>query len=191
MKCPVCGFENPSPGSVCGCGYDFDKQTGGYRPPFYTRHRPELVLTGILLLLVLCFFAGAVLSMLIVPHIALAIAWIAWVLPTRRLARLLSPNSAIPRLDRRPSFRTALVFVALLAVSLNVAIYWALVIWQNTSPTSPDWWMVRDRIELVCDFLIAFAILAAGFGKGRGRLAIILAAIVGWAVWITMHIGIL
>jgi len=63
--------------------------------------------------------------------------------------------------------------------------------YQNSPPPTEDWRMVRDRVELGADFLIGFAILAPSFGAGRGRFAVITAGIAGWAVWITLHIGIL
>jgi hypothetical protein len=195
MKCPVCGLQSPLDSSACDCGYDFNKQTGGYWPPFYIRQWPTLALVASVLFLVLCYLAGTILAALIIPHIILAAAWIAWARPISRRATLPSSEASakvsLPQLDRTRSFRKSLVLVGLLAASLNIATFWALVIWQNLRPPRQSWWVVRDRVEHVSEFLIGIGICAASFGKGPGRVAAIVAALAGWVVWVTMHIGIL
>ena len=57
MKCPVCGLLSPTGGTLCDCGYDFKRQTGGRRIPFHIRHRAGLwfsmwVAIGVLLLII-------------------------------------------------------------------------------------------------------------------------------------------
>jgi hypothetical protein len=117
------------------------------------------------------------LSVLIAPHVAIGIAWRIWAL---------SPASVqVPRLQR------ILQILGLLVCSLNIAIFWAFVIWMRFHRTDLSWWELRDKVEWVCDFLIVLAILAGIFGKGRTRRAIPVAATLFWPIWLVFHIGVL
>ncbi len=49
----------------------------------------------------------------------------------------------------------------------------------------------RDKFEGVSKFLVGFALLAAGFGRGRPRSILSIAAVTGYLVWIIGHVGIL
>jgi hypothetical protein len=53
------------------------------------------------------------------------------------------------------------------------------------------WWKGRDSVETVSDFLTGFALTAAIFGKGRARLPVAIAAVTGFLLWVTGHVGIL
>jgi hypothetical protein len=53
------------------------------------------------------------------------------------------------------------------------------------------WWKGRDEFELISNFLIGFALLAAVIGKGRGRVALFFAAVTGHLIWVVGHVGIL
>jgi len=119
------------------------------------------------------------LSLLVAPHLALGIAWAFW-------ARTPSPSRFQP-----PRWRTILLFSGLLSCSLNIAIFWVYLIWLNSRQPDLSWWKGRDSFEAVCDFLVGFGLIAAVFGKGRGRLFLGVAAVTGYLLWVTGHIGIL
>jgi len=188
MECPVCGLINPPDSSRCDCGYDFGKQSGGSRPRFLVRDRGVFCLAffiaGCILvagLFVLGLFVdvlpAVMLLLIITPHIALGIAWTAW--------------GRSPLKFQAPKVRTTLLFSGLLACSFNVAIFWLHVIWLNLHRRDLSLWNLNGRAERVCDFLNTFAVLASVFGEGRGRLALLAAAIAGWAIWIIGHVGVL
>src|SRR5882672_5505197 len=90
-----------------------------------------------------------------------------------------------------PRWRTILLFSGLLSCSLNIAIFWVYLIWLNSRQPDLSWWKGRDSFEAVCDFLVGFGLIAAVFGKGRGRLFLGVAAVTGYLLWVTGHIGIL
>jgi hypothetical protein len=117
------------------------------------------------------------LSLLVAPHLALAIAWAFWL---RSRSRFQSPK-----------WRTTLLFAGLLACSLNIAIFWVYLIWLSFHKAGLSWWKGRDHFEAVCDFLIYLALTSAVFGKGRARLPVAIAAVTGFLLWVTGHIGIL
>jgi len=121
---------------------------------------------------------SAILLLLIIgPHIALGTAWVSWGLSPLRF--------------QPPRWRTILLFSGLLACSLNIAIFWAYVIWLRFHQTDPSWWKGRDNFEGICDFLIGFGLLAAVFGKGRARPPVFIAAVTGFLMWVIGHVGIL
>jgi hypothetical protein len=117
------------------------------------------------------------LALLIIPHIALGIAWAIWALS--------------PPKFQAPTLRTMILFSGLLACSLNIAIFWVYVVWMNLHRNDPSLWKVSSKVEGACDGLIILAILAATFGKGQARLPILFAAMAGWAIHIVGHIGVL
>jgi hypothetical protein len=92
-----------------------------------------------------------VLLLLILPHIALGIAWITW--------------GRAPSKFQTSKVRTALLFSGLLGCLLNIAIFWLHVIWMNVHRTDPSLWILRHKAEEVCNFLNVFAILAGVLGQ--------------------------
>jgi hypothetical protein len=188
MECPVCGLINPPDSSLCDCGYDFGTQLGGSRPRFLVRDRGVFCLAffivGVIIVAGLFVLGSqynvlpAVMLLLIIPpHVALGIAWTAW--------------GRSPLVFQAPRVRATLLFLGLVLCSLNVAIFWLHVIWLNLRRTDLFFGNLSNSAEGVCEFLNVFAILAGVFGEGRGRLALLTAAIAGWAIWITGHLGIL
>jgi hypothetical protein len=83
------------------------------------------------------------------------------------------------------------LFSGLLACSLNIAIFWVYVIWLRSHQTDLNWWKGRDNFEAVCDSLVAIALLAAVFGRGRARSPIFIAAVTGFLMWVIGHVGVL
>jgi hypothetical protein len=117
------------------------------------------------------------LSLLVGPHLALGTAWAFWAW---------SPSRFQP-----PRWRTILLFSGLLACSLNIAIFWVYLIWLRFHQTDLSWWKGRDNFEGVCDFLVGLALTSAVFGKGRARLPVGIAAVTGFLLWVTGHVGVL
>lgn len=117
------------------------------------------------------------LSLLVVPHLALGIAWVFWVR---------SPSRWQP-----PKWRSTLLFSDLLACSINIAVFWIYLTWLNAHKTDLSWWKGRDIFEGVSDFLVCLALTSAVFGKGRARLPVAIAAVTGFLLWVTSHIAIL
>jgi hypothetical protein len=119
------------------------------------------------------------LALLVIPHLALAIAWVLWA----RTRRTSSANA--------PLWRTRFLLSGLVAASLNIAIFWVYVIWLRAHQQDLSWWKGRDRFEGVADFLVGYAIVAAIFGSSRARMSLAIAAVAGYLLWVTGHIGIL
>ena len=117
------------------------------------------------------------LVLIVTPHIALGVAWVFW--------------GRSPVKFKHPRSQTILLFVGLLASSLNIVVFWTYVNWLRFQQNNSSWWKGRDNFEVVSDFLIVFAVLAAIFGKGRARLPLLVAAVMGWFIWVMGHIGIL
>jgi hypothetical protein len=117
------------------------------------------------------------LVLLICPHLALAVAWII--------------GARIPAKFQPPRWRSTLLFAGLVAVSLNIVVFWTYVISLNSQGTNLEWWKGRDKFESVADPLIVFALLAAIVGKGRARVLTGCAAVFGYLMWVVGHIGIL
>jgi hypothetical protein len=111
------------------------------------------------------------------PHLALIAAWVFW-------ARSLSEN-------RMQGFRSILLFMGLLACSLNIANFWTYAYWLRSHQTDPTWWMGRDRFESLSDCLLGFAVLAALIGEGRARVPVCIAGVLGWCIWIIGHLAVL
>ena len=111
------------------------------------------------------------------PHIALGVAWVFW--------------GRSPAKFENPKWQSRLVFAGLLACSLNIVVFWTYVNWMRFQQNNSSWWKGRDNFEVVSDFLVVFAAMAAIFGKGRARLPLLVAAGMGWFIWVVGHIGIL
>jgi len=116
------------------------------------------------------------LVLLIPPHLALVIAWVVW--------------------GRSPSkFESRRAGTALLsglfACSLNITIFWMRGIWMNARRTDPSVWSQFDKFAVPGGVLLAYALVAGVVGEGRGQLALLIAAVTGWLIWITGGIGIL
>jgi len=120
---------------------------------------------------------GIVLALIVIPHIALGVAWVFW--------------GRSPGKFEHPWWQTSLLFAGLLACSLNIIVFWASVNWLRLRQNDLSWWKGRDNFEAVSDFLIVFALVAAICGKGRARLPLLVAAVLGWFIWVTGHLGIL
>jgi hypothetical protein len=141
------------------------------------KRRPPTNVAGLVLLGSRMNPLTAVMLWLLIPaHIALGFAWTVWASASAKF--------------QTPSVRKTLLFSGLIACSLNITIYWLHVVWLNIH-TDPSSWKLRDEVEEVCNFLIGYAILAGVVGAGRGRLLLVIAAMAGWGIWITGHIGIL
>lgn len=120
---------------------------------------------------------GLLWLLIITPHIVLGAAWVTWGLSPLRF--------------QPPKWRTILLFSGLVACSLNLAILWACVIWLRFHQDDPFWWKGIDRFKGPGVCLIGFAALAAVFGKGRVRPAVLIAAATGFLIWAIGHHGIL
>ena len=148
---------------------------------------------GVLFLIVGSWWLGPILTLLILPHIALGLAWIMCSVSPGALAKF---TVGLIKIDRAndsqvPRWRTNLLSSSLVASSLNLALFWALVATRLFQASMTTALALSGKVESCCDFLILFAICAGFIGKGRVRAPIILAALTGWSVWITAHIGIL
>lgn len=195
MKCPICGLINPPDSSQCDCGYNFIKRTGGRRPSFGIRHRGIFfgalfiaVAIGVGSALVTSVVGGVMMLVLITFHITLLIGWIRWARSP------FSPSEEPPAVevsgtDARgqrfpaPRLRTRLLFLGLLACSLNIVIFWAFTIWMNLHHhTDLSWRGLYEKVEEACDFLLVLATFAGVFGKGQSRLPVLLTAMAGWAI---------
>jgi hypothetical protein len=119
---------------------------------------------------------GIVLVLIVIPHIALGVAWVYW--------------GRCPGKFEDPWWQTSLLFAGLLGCSLNIVLFWAYVNWLRLHNTDPSGWKGRDNFEVVSDFLIVFALVAAICEKGRARPPLLVAAVFGWFIWVTGHLGI-
>jgi hypothetical protein len=117
-----------------------------------------------------------VVFLLLLPHAALGFAWMSWF---RSPARL-----------QCPQWRSGILFAALIASSLNIAMFWGYVSWLHYHYTT-DAWKMRDRVYDICLFLIAFTIVGALLGQGRVRGTLCAAGVLGWFLWVTTSIGVL
>jgi hypothetical protein len=116
------------------------------------------------------------LFILFTPHIAIGLAWIFW---------SLSPVRFQP-----PKWRSIAAFLALLAGSLNIVIYWCYIAWLQRHFTTESW-KGRDFAFNICQFLIGWTIIGALFGKGRVRVTLFIAGILGFFLWVTIAHGVL
>jgi hypothetical protein len=119
------------------------------------------------------------LSLLILPHLALAVAWVLWA----RARRTASQNAS--------TWRTRFFLSGLVAASLNIMIFWSYLLWLHFHQADPSWWKARDLFEDIADFLVGYAFVTAIFGSGRGRVFLAIAAATGYLLWVTGHIGVL
>lgn len=80
-----------------------------------------------------------------------------------------------------------LFFSGLCAGTLNVAVWWAWVVWLRFHYTA-DSWKVR---EVVGDFglwLLVFSILAAVAGRGRHRPLLVISGVLAVLPWIPIGV---
>ncbi len=182
MECPVCSLLNPPESSRCDCGYDFKERTGGFRSPFLVRYRGVFLAAFFIAAFIVMVFTmntlnAVMLSVVIIPHIALGIAWVTWGRP--------------PLQDHARGARTFVLFLALIACSLNIAIFWGHVAWLNLRRLDPPSWKAGSGAEEVCALLSVFALLAGVCGKGRAQVPLLFAAMTGWAIWFIGGVGVL
>ena len=116
------------------------------------------------------------LSFLFGPHIAIGLAWVFWLLSPVRF--------------QAPKWRSISAFVALLTGSLNIVIYWCYVAWLQRHFTT-DSWKGRDFAFNICQFLIGWTIIGSLFGRGRVRITLCIAGILGFFLWVTTAVGVL
>ncbi len=128
-------------------------------------------------------------SVLVIPHLAVIIAWATWLLPQQRLPKIIgrvtandaSANSDSHLLTVEPSGRAVILFLALLACSINILVFWGGVRNQD----------FQNQSELFRVFLLFFAVFAGCIGKGQSRVPVAIAALVEFPMLIFGHIGIL
>jgi hypothetical protein len=106
------------------------------------------------------------------PPIMLGVVWWGWF----RDPRLRSSKS-----------RTLLFFSGLSAATLNVAVWWAWVVWLKFHYT-PDSWKVRDVVSDVGLWLLCFSVLAAIAGRGKYRLLLAISGVLAALPWIPIGI---
>jgi len=87
--------------------------------------------------------------------------------------------------------RSALLFSGLIACSIALALFWTFVGWVRMHPADLlSRRKIGDEFELVCDFLVGVALVGALIGKGRGRTALLAAAVdVYLLVWGLTHLA--
>ena len=93
---------------------------------------------------------------------------------------------------RDPRFRCskwrALIFLSgLCAGTLNVAVWWAWVVWLQLHYT-PDSWKVRDVVSDVGLWLLLFSIVTAMAGRGIYRLLLAISGVLAMLPWIPIGI---
>ena len=183
MKCPVCGVENRPDSIACDCGYESRTHSGGSQPPFKINDGAVLGCTFLFAALFAVLGVGtwnfwpALILLLVFPHFAVTGAWILW-----------SRSSSNFRASR---LRTRLLLSALIACSLNLTLFWLNVIWLHLHQTHPSFLDLGHRAEDISNYLNLFATVVGIVGVGPGRLWVVTAAIMGWGLWITGHIGVL
>jgi len=116
------------------------------------------------------------LSLLLLPHVSIVLAWI---FRLQRAGRL-----ALPR------WRSIAVLVGLLAGSLNIAVFWAYVAWLHHHYTTESW-KGRDLAFSICEPLIVVTIGGGLLGRGRTRMVLCSAGILGFFLWVTTSVGVL
>ena len=114
-------------------------------------------------------------SILSLPHVSMVLAWVFWSLQIRQLAL--------------PKWRGILLLLALLAGTLNIAVFWTYVAWLHRHYTTESW-KGADFAFRLCEPLIALTIVGALFGRGRTRVVLCLAGVLGFLLWATTSIGV-
>jgi len=114
--------------------------------------------------------------LLLAPHAAIGLAWVFW---------FRSP----PR-SEAPKWQNVVLFLGLVSGSLNIVAFWGYVFWlQNHNTISA--WRVRDLVFAVCEYLIGATIVGGSFGRGRVRVTVCVAGILGFFLWVTTAVGVL
>ena len=106
------------------------------------------------------------------PPIMLGLAWWGWFRD--------------PRL-RCSKWRTLLFFSGLCAGTLNVAVWWAWVVWLQFHYT-PESWKVRDVVSDVGLWLLVFSTVTAIAGRGIHRLLLATSGVLAMLPWIPIGI---
>jgi hypothetical protein len=116
------------------------------------------------------------LFLLIVPHAGIGLAW--WFY-----------FRSLPGL-RLPRWRSVPVLLALVTGSLNLLMYWGWVLWLQRNYTDQAW-RVKESCSGISDWLVVITIAGGLFARGRVRLGVCVAGILGFFLWVTTAIGFL
>ncbi len=119
-------------------------------------------------------FSVIFLILLLTPHAVMGIAWWFW---------LRAP------LQRLPQWRRTLLLVGLLAGTLNVFTYWGWVVWLQMHYTTEAWKM-HEHFWGIARCLIVATIAGGLCGKGRVQIAVCVAGILGFFLWVTTAVGV-
>ncbi len=89
------------------------------------------------------------------------------------------------RVSNRPaqSGRTHVLLSGLIAGSANVVMAWVWFTYRLLSGPRSEVWKLRDACGSIGIYLTLFAILAAIFGRGQGRVALLSCGVLGFLIW--------
>lgn len=82
------------------------------------------------------------------------------------------------------------MFLALVAGSFNILMYWGWVAWLQTHYTT-EAWRVKEHLWGISEWLVVTCVVGGVFGKGRVRAAVCGAGILGFFLWVTTAVGFL
>lgn len=88
---------------------------------------------------------------------------------------------------RCSKWRALIFFSGLCVATLNVAVWWAWVVWLQLHYT-PDSWKVRDVVGNFAFWLLVFSIFSAIAGRGRHRVLLMISGILAALPWIPIAI---
>jgi len=106
--------------------------------------------------------------------VSLGLAWWSWARVPNR------PNS---------NWRAHIFLAGLTAGSANVVMFYSWLIYRLCAGPRPEVWKLKDTCGDAGIYLALLAMAAATFGHGKGRVALLSCAVVGFVLW--SNIGVL
>lgn len=79
--------------------------------------------------------------------------------------------------------------LSLMTGSLNIVLYWGWVLWLQRNYITVAW-TVQDPYRTISKFLVLITIIAGLFGEGRVRLAVCVAGLLGFLLWVYTGVGV-
>jgi hypothetical protein len=125
-----------------------------------------LIAWGVVYAFVLAVWIGA--------PVSLGLAWWSWVRVPNRPA---------------PNWRGRVLLAGFVAGSANVVMFYSWVIYRLCAGPRPEVWKLKDTCGDAGIYLALVAMATATFGHGKGRVALLSCAVLGFLMW--SNIGVL